>query len=121
MIDRGGVRRLLGIAALLVFLAAAAVWAATSSLSLPGGLVLGFALGAIPFASWAWVAGRARTRVVAALLLAVKLPLYAGVLYLFVTRRLVHPAGVLIGITAVVTVLSVGSFVGASARPKEAA
>ncbi len=125
MIDRVLVGRLLGLSGILVFLGAAGVLAFARSLPFAGGLVLGYVLGAIPFASWTWIAGRGlsgrSSRLLTVLLLGVKLALYAGVLFVFVTRRLVNPVGVLVGITVVVAVLPLGSLVRAPDRPKEAA
>lgn len=104
--------RLLIPAALLSFLAAGIALLAGAP-ALAGGLLLGFALGALPFASWAWIASRgmksARARALVVVLLAVKLALYAGALYLFVTRKLVDPIGVMAGITGVVAVFSIGA------------
>ena len=114
MIDSARLKRLLLLAAVL-FLAASGVSALAGSIPLAGGLLLGFALGAAPFASWAWIAARGmksgRSRVLAVVLLATKLGLYAGALYLFVTRKLVNPIGVFAGITGVVAILGVGALI----------
>jgi hypothetical protein len=124
MIDCGLLRRLLAISAILVLLSAAAVLTLGRSPALAGGLVLGLVLGATPFVSWGWVASRglsdARRRRIAVLLIAGKLAFYAGALYLLVTRAVVHPVGVLIGLTAVVGTLCAGAYVG-TGRPREAA
>lgn len=111
MIDSVRLKRLLGVAAALSLLASAGAIIAGAA-PLAGGFGLGFVLGALPFASWAWVFSRgpagARSRVLAVVLLATKMAIYAGALYLFVTTRLVSPIGVLIGITAVVATVSIG-------------
>lgn len=112
MIDARHLRRLLGGSGLLLSLAALAALALGSP-SWAAGLLLGYVLGAVPFASWAWIAARGmasgRNRALAALLMLGKFGLYAGLLYLLVTRELASPVGVMIGITAVVGVMSVGS------------
>ncbi len=117
--------RLLATGAALCLGAAGASWALGGSPGLAGGILLGLALGAAPFASWAWVAARGlsthRNRAVAALLLAVKLALYSGTLYLLVTREVVRPVGVFIGVSAVVAVVTVGSLLAAPAPPRETA
>ena len=55
MIDSARLKRLLLMAAVLFFIASGAARLAGSP-PLAGGLALGFVLGALPFASWAWVA-----------------------------------------------------------------
>jgi hypothetical protein len=122
MISDGGIAKGLGGAALLAALLAAVAflqWGAAAA----GGVGVGYLLGAAPFASWAWILSRAmkagRSRAVAAFLIVVKLALYSGVLWLTVTRKLVHPAGILAGMTAVIAVL-VGAGLLASPAPKEA-
>ena len=109
MIDRSLLRRL-GVATLgLLILSIGAALAVWRSPALAGGLALGLALGAFPFASWAWVLTRGlasgRSRALAVLLLVLKLALYGGVLYLFVAGSLVNPVGVMVGITEVVLVV----------------
>lgn len=125
MIDRALLRRLLAIAAAILAVATGASWAAWGTWAVPGGLAVGFALGAIPFLSWSWILSRGlgsgKARAFAVAVLAGKLLLYAGLLYLFVTRNLVHPAGVVAGITLVVAVFSIGSIRASWARPREAA
>jgi hypothetical protein len=125
MIDRALLRRLLAVAAAVLAAAAAVSGVLWKTWAVPGGLALGFALGAAPFLSWGWVLSRglrsAKARALAVALLAGKLLLYAGSLYLFVTRNLVHPAAVLAGITLVVAVFSVGSIRASAVRPREAA
>jgi hypothetical protein len=112
MIDSVRLRRLLLIAAVL-FLVASGVALVAGSVPLAGGLLLGFILGAAPFASWAWIAARGlrstRARALAVALLAAKLALYAGALYLFVTKNLVNPIGVMAGVTGVVALVSIGA------------
>lgn len=123
MIDRARLKRLLLVAGVLFFITAGSALLAGFP-KLGGGLALGFVLGALPFASWAWIATRGlrspRARALAVVLLAVKMALYSGALYLFVTRELVHPVGVLVGITGVVAVVSVGALLP-PAPAKEAA
>jgi hypothetical protein len=123
MIDTASLRRLLLTAAVL-FLVASGVTLLAGSVPLAGGLLLGFFLGAAPFASWAWIAARGlrstRARALAVALLAAKLALYAGALYLFVTRNRVNPIGVLAGVTGVVAIVSIGALLG-PAPAKEAA
>ena len=58
MIDRTRLRRLLLIAVVLFLISAGAAFAVTQSLALPGGLLIGFFLGAAPFLSWAWILSR---------------------------------------------------------------
>jgi hypothetical protein len=112
MIDSARLKRLLLLAAVLFFPASGIALLAGST-GLAGGLLLGFGLGAAPFASWSWIAARgmktARARALAIVLLVTKLGLYAGALYLFVTRKLVNPVGVFAGITGVVAILGVGA------------
>jgi len=112
MIDGRLLRRLLGGAGVLFSLAAAVALAlGRSDVSL--GLGLGYVLGAVPFASWAWIASRgfatARGRALVILLLAGKMALYSGLLYLLVTREIASPVAVMIGITGVAGILCVGS------------
>jgi hypothetical protein len=123
MISSGNIAKGLAGAALLAALLAAVAflqWGAAAA----GGVAVGYVLGAAPFASWAWILSRAmqsgRARAVAGFLVVVKLALYSGVLWLTVSRKLVHPAGILAGMTAVVAVL-VGAGLLASPAPKEAA
>jgi len=123
MIDSARLRRLLLVAALLFFLSAGVALLAGAP-ALAGGLLLGFGLGAAPFASWAWIASRGmkspRARALAVVLLVTKLGLYAGALYVFVSRKLVDPIGVQAGITGVVAVMSIGALL-VPAPAKEAA
>lgn len=125
MIDRAWLGRLLIVSAALFLLSAGAALAVWKSKALAGGLALGFGLGIAPFASWAWIASRGlagrANRILAVLLVLSKLALYAGALYLFVTRNLVNPIGVLIGLTAVVAVMSLGTLLKPAPRAKEAA
>lgn len=125
MIDRALLRRLLGVAGAILAVAAGASWAVWGTWMVAGGLAVGFALGAIPFLSWGWILswglGGVKARALAVAVLSGKLLLYAGLLYFFVTRNLVHPAGVLAGITLVVAVLSIGVIRASSTRPREAA
>ena len=102
MIDSAHLKRLLLGAALLIAAASALSIALGAPLSFAGGLLLGFVLGAAPFLSWAWIASRTtagkRSRVLSIVLLALKLPLYGGALYLGVTRQVVNPIAVMLGI-----------------------
>jgi hypothetical protein len=117
MIDSARLRRLLLASAVLFFLASG-VACAGGLPRLAGGLLVGLFLGAAPFASWAWIAARGmgstRARALTVVLLVLKLGLYAGTLWLFVTRRLVEPVGVLAGVTGVVAVLTVGTLLAPS-------
>lgn len=113
MIDSRHLKRsLLGAAVLLLVTAGLAV-ALGASLSFAGGLALGYVLGATPVASWAWVVHRAlgskRGRILAVVLLAAKMALYSGALFVCVTRELVSPVGVLVGMTGVAFILVLGS------------
>lgn len=122
MIDARLLKKLLGGAGILHVLAAGAALAlGRTDVSL--GLVLGYVLGALPFASWAWIAFRgfdtARARAIAVALLAGKLAVYSGLLYALVTREVANPVAVMIGITAVVGILCIGSLIGP--KPPEAA
>jgi hypothetical protein len=123
MIDSARLKRLLLLAAVLFFLSAG-VGALAGFRPLAGGLLLGFGLGAAPFASWSWIVSRgmksSRARALVVVLLAVKLALYAGALYLFVTRKLVDPIGVAIGMTGVIATVAIGALL-LPAPGKEAA
>lgn len=123
MIDSLRLKRLLLPAAVLFFIASGAA-ALAGEPAWGGGLALGFVLGALPFASWAWIAARGlkspRARLLVVLLLAAKLGIYSGALYLFVGRALVNPLGVMIGITGVVATVSIGALLPAPPA-KEAA
>ena len=124
MIDARHLRRLLLISAALLSAAAVAV-AAFGRLPFAGGLLVGLVLGGLPAASWAWIAVRGmesrRNRVLAAVLMLGKLFFYSGVLFLVVTRPVVDPVAVFVGITAVVAVLSVGTLLARPEPPKECA
>ena len=123
MIDARHLRRLLLISAALLSAAAVAV-AAFGRLPFAGGLLVGLVLGALPAASWAWIAARGvsskRNRVLAAVLMLGKLIFYSGVLFLVVTRPVVDPVAVFVGITAVVAVLALGTLLKPE-PPKECA
>src|SRR5881394_2503328 len=123
MIDAAQLKRLLLLAALLLLVSAGASVALGAPLSVAGGLALGYALGAAPVASWAWIVHRAlasrRGKVLAVLLLMLKLAFYSGALYLGVTRELVSPVGVFAGMLGVLLVLIVGVLWKASAPAKE--
>lgn len=123
MIDGPHLKRHLLGAAVLLLVSAGAAAALGSPLSVPGGLALGFLLGALPFASWAWILRRAlntkRGPAVVVLALFGKLALYSGALYVCVTREVVSPVAVLAGMTGVVFVLILGALLGAPAPAKE--
>ncbi|MBV8881176.1 MAG: hypothetical protein JO332_14520 [Planctomycetaceae bacterium] len=124
MIDNALLKRLLILAAALLVISAGAAVALGAPLSFAGGMGLGFLLGAVPLASWAWVAPRilmGRSRGLAVLLLALKLGFYAAALYVGVYRNLVSPVGVLVGMTTVGAVLILGILLKAPAPAKEAA
>ena len=123
MIDSRHLKRLLLGAAVLLLVSAGLSVPLGAPVSFAGGLVLGFFLGAVPFLSWSWIIARAvastRGRVLAVVLLAGKLALYSGALYLGVTRELVSPVGVMVGMTAVAFVLVLGSLWTSPAPAKE--
>jgi hypothetical protein len=124
MIDSRHLKRLLLGAAVLLLVSAGLAVALGATVSFAGGLVLGFLLGAIPFLSWSWIVARAlgsrRGRVLAVVILALKLALYSGALYLGVTRGLVSPVGVMIGMTVAAFTLVLGSLWTSSASAEEA-
>ena len=122
MIDGAQLKRLLLVAAALLLVAAAASLAAGAA-SFAAGLGLGYVLGATPVATWAWIVHRAlassRGKILAVVLLVVKMAFYSGALYLGVTRELVSPVGVFAGMLGVLLVLIVGVLWKASAPAKE--
>ena len=124
MIDGRHLKRLLLVAAVLLLVSAGLAVALGAPLSFAGGLVLGFLLGAVPFLSWSWIVSRAlgskRGRVLTVVILALKLALYSGALYLGVTRKLVSPVGVMIGMTGAAFILVLGSLWTSTAPAKEA-
>ena len=124
MIDGRHLKRLLLGAAVLLLVSAGLAVALGAPVSFAGGLALGFLLGAVPFLSWSWIVARAlgskRGRILAVVLLALKLALYAGALYLGVTRELVSPVGVMVGMTVAAFVLVLGSLWTSMAPAKEA-
>jgi hypothetical protein len=121
MIDSALLKRLLLLAAALFALSAAGLLIAGLP-AFAGGLGLGYVLGALPFASWAWIATRGfeskRNRVLAAVLMFGKLGVYSGALYLCVTRNLVNPVGVLVGVTGVAFIVIVGGLLAPAPRAK---
>ena len=125
MIDSAQLKRLLLWAAVLLLVSAGAALAFGAPVSFAGGLALGYVLGATPFASWTWILNRAmgskRGRILAVLLLLTKLALYAGALYVCVTRNLVNPVGVLVGMTGVGFILVLGVLWKGSSPAKEVA
>ena len=124
MIDSAQLKRLLLGAAALLLVTAAVSLALGVAPSFAGGLGLGFVLGATPVASWAWIVQRAlassRGKILAVVLLTVKMAFYSGALYLGVTRELVSPVGVFAGMMGVLLVLIVGVLWKATAPAKEA-
>jgi hypothetical protein len=123
MIDSAQLKRSLLLAALLLLGSAGASLAFGASLSFAGGLALGYVLGAMPVASWSWVVHRAlgsrRGRLLAVVLLFVKMAVYAGALYVGVTRNVVSPVGVFVGMTGVAFVLVLGVLWKGTAPAKE--
>lgn len=124
MIDGRHLKRLLLGAAVLLLVSAGLAVALGAPISFAGGLVLGFFLGAVPFLSWSWIVARAleskRGRILAVVILALKLALYSGALYLGVTRELVSPVGVMVGMTVAAFALVLGSLWTSTAPAKEA-
>lgn len=123
MIDSRLLRKLLTLSGALCA-AAAFVCLLLGQLPFAGGLLLGFALGALPAITWAWVMGRTlatrRGRIWAVVVSVAKLVVYPAVLYGLVTRPVVSAVAVFAGITAVVAVLAIGSLLGAPRSVKEA-
>src|SRR5262245_15780258 len=126
MIDGARIRKALVAAALFSGAAAGALLLLGQPFAFAAGLLLGCALGAVPFASWAFIVSRGfatrRARILTIVLLAGKLVLYGGVLFLLVTRPVVSPVAVMIGIALTTFVVVAGALVGApAAKAKEAA
>ncbi len=125
MIDSGRIRGSLLVAALFSVAGGAAALLLGQPWPVAAGLLLGAALGAVPVASWAWIAARGfatrRARALAAAILAGKLGLYGGVLFLLVTRPVVNPVAVMIGITIVSFVVVAGALAAPAAKAREAA
>src|SRR5262245_56906131 len=123
MIDSKHLKRLLLGAAVLLLVSAGLAVALGAHVSFAGGLVLGFVLGALPFVSWSWIVSRALSskggRVLTVLILALKLALYSGALYVGVTRELVSPVGIMIGMTGAAFILVLGNLWTSTAPAKE--
>jgi hypothetical protein len=123
MIDSRHLKRLLLGAAVLLLVSAGLAVALGAPGAFAGGLILGFLLGAVPFLSWSWIVARAmgstRGRILAVVILALKLALYSGALYLGVTREMVSPVGVMVGMTGAASVLVLGSLWTSAAPAKE--
>lgn len=123
MIDSRHLKRLLLGAAVLLLVAAAGTLAAGVPLSFAGGLALGYLLGAAPFATWSWIVSRAmgsrRGKLLAVVVLAVKLAFYAGALYFGIMRAAFSPVGVMIGMTVVAFALVLGSLWAPASPAKE--
>lgn len=123
MIDNALLKRLLIVAAALLLVSAGAAVALGAPLLFALGMGLGFLLGAVPVASWAWVAPRillGRSKALAVALLFLKLGFYAAALYFCVYRNLVSPVGILVGMTGVGSVLILGILLKSPAPAKEA-
>jgi|SRR5882672_10326349 len=105
MIDRHLVRKL-SLAALAVsVVAGGAAFLATGSAAVGLGVPAGAILGLVPFVTWAWFLARLLERksvLLFALVSLAKLAFYAGVFYLLVYQKRVHPMalGAGIGLTA---------------------
>jgi hypothetical protein len=124
MIDNAVLKRLLLVAAALLVISTGAGLALGIPLSFLGGMLVGYVLGALPVASWAWVAPRlllGQSRALAVALLFLKVGVYAGALYVCVYRHLVPPFSILIGMLVVGSVLVVGLLLRTPAPAKEAA
>jgi hypothetical protein len=124
MIDNALLKRLLTIAAALLAVSAGAAFALGAPLPFAGGMALGFLLGAVPVATWAWIAPRilmGRSRGLAVALLFLKLAFYAAALYFCVYRNLVSPVGILVGMTLVGAVLILGILLRNPVPAKETA
>lgn len=124
MIDNALLKRLLTIAAALLAVSAGASFAFGAPLPFAGGMALGFLLGTVPVATWAWIAPRilmGRSRGLAVVLLFLKLAFYAGALYFCVYKNLVNPVGILVGMTVVGTVLILGILLRNPVPAKETA
>lgn len=120
MIDRALIKRLFGFAGiLLLFFIGVTVIA--DSPKMAGGLVVGFALGAFPFLSWASLLSARIPRIRHVLLLVLKLLIYGSVLYLSVTQKWVSPIGVFVGMTAAIFAATLGTIAATARRTKEAA
>lgn len=123
MIDNALLKRLLIVAAALLLVSAGAAVAFGAPLPFALGMGLGFLLGAVPVASWAWVAPRillGRSKALAVALLFLKLGFYAAALYFCVYKNLVSPVGILVGMTGVGSVLILGILLKSPAPAKEA-
>lgn len=117
MIDQTLVKRLSLLAGVLLLVAAAAASILVSP-SFGGGILLGGLVGGITFLSWIWFSNARKSKPFATLLLVVKLGLYGGLFYLFVTTSLVHPVAVFLGITGISAVYATGVF-NALSSPRE--
>jgi len=121
MIDRATVSRLTLISAILFLVTGGLALALWNSWSIAGGLAAGFALGLAPFLSWAWIAVNGLStpsrRALSVILVVGKLGLYAGFLYLVVTRKLVDPVAVMVGITLVVFTFAIGTLAASKPSP----
>lgn len=124
MIDNAVLKRLLSVAAALLLVSAGGALAMGAPVSFAGGLGLGFLLGALPVASWAFVAPRllkGQGRTIAVVLLAIKMAFYGAALYFCVYQHRVSPVGILAGMTGVGLVLITGLLLRSPAPAKEAA
>ena len=124
MIDNALLKRLLTVAAALLVVSAGISLALGASLSFAGGLGLGYLLGAVPVASWAFVAPRilqGQGRTIAVILLALKMGFYGAALYFCVYQQRVSPVGILAGMTGFGVILILGLLLRSPAPAKEAA
>lgn len=103
MVDRTFLVRTSWIAAVLCLLAAG-VGLAADSAAMAGGIAFGGALGLTPFVSWSLLLRAARAKTWVVLLLVGKLGAYSAGLYFLVTKGVVRPLGVFLGMTAVILV-----------------
>ncbi len=123
MINRAMLLRLSVIAAVVCVVGTGAALALFGP-AVAGGVILGGFLGAVPFLSWTYIAaaleGTSSRKAVAVLLLAGKMALYAGAFYVFVTKQIVNPVGVMIGLFLVIFTFVAGSLMApkpAEVRP----
>lgn len=124
MIDSAVLKRLLTVAAALLLVSAGASLALGAPLSFAAGLGLGYLLGAVPVASWAFVAPRilmGQGRTIAIVLLALKMGFYGAALYFCVYQQQVSPVGILAGMTGFGVILVLGLLLRNPAPAKEAA
>ncbi len=93
----------------LICLIGAGIAALAHSVSLAGGIALGAAVGVTPFLSWAWLLRPGRPKVLATLFFFGKFVAYAAAFYFLVTREIVNPIGVFLGMTTAIAILLFGA------------